>query len=101
LQSADRIGSDEVPLTQEFLAQMLGSRRTTVTLLTQRMQAKGLIRYKRGRIVILDRKALEACACECYQVIHDERLPHTLGVKLQIDHGASGAARERRRNRPD
>jgi CRP-like cAMP-binding protein len=54
LQSADRIGSDEVPLTQEFLAQMLGARRTTVTLLAQRMQAKGLIRYRRGRIVILN-----------------------------------------------
>ena len=59
LQSADRIGSDEVPLTQEFLAQMLGARRTTVTLLAQRMRAKGLIRYRRGRIVILDRKGLD------------------------------------------
>jgi len=82
LQSADRIESDEVPLTQELLAQMLGARRTTVTLLAQRMQAKGLIRYRRGRIVILDRKALEACACECYQVMHHEKLPHALGVKL-------------------
>jgi CRP-like cAMP-binding protein len=82
LQSADRIGSDEVPLIQEFLAQMLGTRRTTVTLLAQRMQAKGLIRYRRGRIVILDRKALEACACECYHVIHDEKLPYALGVNL-------------------
>ena len=70
------------PLTQELLAQMLGARRTTVTLLAQRMQAKGLIRYRRGRIVILDRKALEACACECYQVMHHEKLPHALGVKL-------------------
>jgi CRP-like cAMP-binding protein len=61
------------PLTQELLAQMLGARRTTVTLLAQRMQAKGLIRYRRGRIVILDRKALEACACECYQVMHHEK----------------------------
>jgi len=82
LQSADRIGSNEVPLTQELLAQMLGARRTTVTLLAQRMQAKGLIRYRRGRIVILDRKGLEACACECYHVMHDEKLPRALGVNL-------------------
>lgn len=82
LQSADRIGSDEVRLTQEFLAQMVGARRTTVSLLAQRMQAKRLIRYKRGHIVILDRKGLEACACECYHVIHDQKLPHALGVNL-------------------
>jgi CRP-like cAMP-binding protein len=82
LQSADGIDSDEVPLTQELLAQMLGARRTTVTLLAQRMQAKGLIRYRRGRIVILDRKGLEACACECYHIMHDEKLPHALGVNL-------------------
>jgi CRP-like cAMP-binding protein len=82
LQSADRIGSDQVPLTQELLAQMLGTRRTTVSLLAQRMQAKGLIRYRRGRIVILDRKALEACACDCYHIMHDEKLPHALGVNL-------------------
>jgi CRP-like cAMP-binding protein len=82
LQSADRIGSDQVPLTQELLAQMLGTRRTTVSLLAQRMQAKGLIRYRRGRIVILDRKALEACACHCYHIMHDEKLPHALGVNL-------------------
>jgi len=79
---ADRIGSDQVPLTQELLAQMLGTRRTTVSLLAQRMQAKGLIRYRRGRIVILDRKALEACACDCYHIMHDEKLPHALGVNL-------------------
>jgi CRP-like cAMP-binding protein len=82
LQIADRIGSEEVPLTQEFLAQMLGARRTTVTLLAQRMQAKGLIRYRRGRIVVVDRKGLEACACECYHVMHDEKLPRALGVNL-------------------
>jgi CRP-like cAMP-binding protein len=82
LQSADRIGSHQLPLTQEYLAQMLGVRRTTITLLAQTMQEKGLIRYSRGRIVIVDREGLEACACECYHVIRHDRLPLTLGVHL-------------------
>jgi CRP-like cAMP-binding protein len=82
LQSADRIGSDRVPLTQEFLAQMLGVRRTTVTLLAQAMQTKGLIKYSRGNIDIIDRKQLEACACECYEVIRHEKLPLAIGVNL-------------------
>jgi CRP-like cAMP-binding protein len=72
LQCADRIGSDQLPLTQEFLADMLGVRRTTVTLLAQELQKKGILRYSRGRITILDRHALKAAACECYHAIkHD------------------------------
>src|SRR5262249_49400320 len=69
LQCADRTGSDQVPLIQEFLAEMLGVRRTTVTLLAQELQKRGILRYSRGRITILDRAALEASACECYEVI--------------------------------
>jgi len=69
LQCADRTGSDQVPLTQEFLAEMLGVRRTTVTLLAQEVQRRGILRYSRGRITILDRAALEGCACDCYEVI--------------------------------
>ena len=82
LQSADRIGSHKVTLTQEFLAQMLGVRRTTVTLLAQSIQKKGLIKYSRGQITILDRPGLEACACECYDVIRHDKLPLKIGVKL-------------------
>jgi CRP-like cAMP-binding protein len=82
LQSADRTGDDNLMLTQEYLALMVGVRRTTITLLAQAMQEKGLIRYRRGRIVILDRPGLEACACECYHVIRHDRLPHTLGMSL-------------------
>jgi CRP-like cAMP-binding protein len=67
LQCADRIGSLQVPLTQEFLGEMLGIRRTSVTLLAQELQARGIIRYSRGKIVIINRIALEACACECYR----------------------------------
>jgi CRP-like cAMP-binding protein len=69
LQCADRIGSEQLLLKQEFLAEMLGVRRTTVTLLAQELQKRGILRYSRGRITILDRAALEACACECYEVI--------------------------------
>jgi CRP-like cAMP-binding protein len=82
LQSADRVAGHELLLTQEYLAQMLGVRRTTVTLLAQALQQKGLIRYSRGHIKVLDRKRLEACACECYHVIHHESLPLKIGVRL-------------------
>jgi CRP-like cAMP-binding protein len=80
LQCADRTGSDELPLKQEFLAQMLGVRRTTVTLIAQSVQEKGLIKYRRGRIELLDRNGLAESACECYDVMHHEKLPPALGV---------------------
>jgi CRP-like cAMP-binding protein len=82
LQCADRSASEILPLTHEFLAQMLGVQRTTVTLLAQAMQKKGQIKYSRGRIIILDREAIGACACECYHVVHTGQLPATLGIKL-------------------
>jgi hypothetical protein len=61
---------------------MLGVRRTTVTLLAQGMQARGLIKYTRGRIILLKRDAIEANACECYHAIRQDRLPERLGFKL-------------------
>jgi CRP-like cAMP-binding protein len=82
LQSADRIGSDTLPLTQETLSEMLGVRRTTVTLLAHALMERGLIRYSRGHIVITDCKNLESSACECYHALHQDRLLVTLGVKL-------------------
>ncbi len=82
LQSADRTGSDKLPLTQEFLAQMLSVRRTTVTLLAQALQKNGFVEYSRGHITILDRKVLERAACECYHVTHVDNLPAKIGVKL-------------------
>lgn len=72
LQSRDRSDSDIVPITQEFLAQMLGVRRTTVTLVAQSLQDAELLRYRRGRIEILDRPGLEQRACECYRVVSQE-----------------------------
>lgn len=82
LQCSDRIGSNQLTLTQEFLADMLGVRRTTVTLLAQELQKEGILRYSRGRISILDRGRLEDRACECYGAIRYDNLPHKSGVKL-------------------
>ena len=62
----DRIDSSTVSLTQEFLADMLGVQRTTVTVVARALQASGLIRYRRGVVDIVDRAGLEAIACECY-----------------------------------
>jgi CRP-like cAMP-binding protein len=66
----DRISSDTIALTQEFLADMLGVQRTTVTAVARSLQEKGAIRYRRGVVDIIDRAALETLACECYSVIH-------------------------------
>jgi CRP-like cAMP-binding protein len=82
LQTQDRIGSETLPLTQEFLSQMLGVRRTTVTLVARALQKAGLVRYSRGQIAILDRGGLEEAACECYRIIQHETLPEIIGVKL-------------------
>lgn len=68
----DRVGDREFPLTQEFLAQMLGVRRASVTLAAGALQNAGLIRYSRGRVTILDREGLENAACECYGIIRAE-----------------------------
>lgn len=65
----DRISSDTIALTQEFLADMLGVQRTTVTAVARSLQEKGLIRYRRGVVDIIDRPGLEALSCECYGVI--------------------------------
>jgi CRP-like cAMP-binding protein len=65
----DRISTDTVALTQEFLADMLGVQRTTVTAVARSLQAQGAIRYRRGVVDIVDRSVLEQLACECYGVI--------------------------------
>ena len=69
LMSQDRIGSDVIPLTQEFLAHMLGTRRASVTVAAGILQKAGLITYERGKVRILNRDKLEKAACECYQVM--------------------------------
>jgi CRP-like cAMP-binding protein len=69
LLTQDRLGSDVLPLTQEHLAIMLGVQRTTITAVASQLQERGTISYSRGKIRVLDRAALEACACECYVAI--------------------------------
>jgi CRP-like cAMP-binding protein len=69
LQSADRAESNTVQLTQEFLAEMLGVRRTSVTDVASTIQKQGAITYSRGVIHIVDRPALEGLACECYRTL--------------------------------
>jgi CRP-like cAMP-binding protein len=64
--SADRIGSNSLPLTQEFLGQMLGTRRSSVTVPAGMLQKAGLISYSRGDGKIIDRKKVEDAACDCY-----------------------------------
>lgn len=76
LRIRDLTGSDEIPLTQEFLAQMLGVRRTAVSVVAGTLQKAGFLNYNRGRIHLMDIEQMEAGACECYQTVksHYERL---------------------------
>lgn len=72
LLSLDRLSSNELSMTQELIANMLGVRREGVTEAAGKLQDAGLIRYRRGRITVLDRPGLEARSCECYQVVKTE-----------------------------
>jgi len=75
LMSHDRVGGvDTFPLKHEYLAIMLGVRRTGVTVAAGALQDAGLIRYRRGIMRIVDRAGLESRACECYQVVRDQFL---------------------------
>jgi CRP-like cAMP-binding protein len=69
LMTQDRIDSSRLPLTQEFLAHMLGTRRSSVTVSAGILQKAGLISYTRGKVVVLNRKKLEEAACGCYGII--------------------------------
>ena len=100
LLSQDMLGSEQVPLTQEFLSHMLGVQRSSVSLCAHALQKSGLIQYVRGKIKILNRKGLEECACECYVAIR-ERIdalasmnPKT-GKVLDSDEAVSSVRRPR------
>jgi CRP-like cAMP-binding protein len=72
LMTHDRVGLDDMGLTQQFVSQMLGVRRPSVTVVAGGLRKAGLIRYSRGKVAILNRKGLEAGACECYQIVKRE-----------------------------
>ena len=68
----DRLQSDELPITHDFLAMMLGTRRSSVTVAAGMLNKAGLIRYSRGHVTIQNREGLAQAACECYAIIRDE-----------------------------
>jgi CRP-like cAMP-binding protein len=81
LLSLDRLSSNELTMTQELIANMLGVRREGVTEAAGKLQSAGLVSYRRGKITVLDRRGLEARSCECYQVVKkefDRLLPYKL-----------------------
>lgn len=85
----DRVNRSEILMTQEFIANMLGGRRESVTVAAGRLQDAGLIHYSRAHIKILDRRGLEAAVCECYKVVNDEaiRLLGT-GQRSELSNGS-------------
>jgi CRP-like cAMP-binding protein len=72
LMSADRLSTKNLPLTQQFLSHMLGTRRSSVTVAAGILQEAGLISYTRGNVTILDRKRLEDAACDCYAIVQQQ-----------------------------
>ena len=82
LMTRDRVGSDEFPLTQEFLAHMLGVRREGVTEAASALKQRKLINYSRGKIQILDVRGLTASSCACYQIVK------TVYERAELEHGA-------------
>src|SRR4030081_337065 len=69
LRARDLSGSDDLPFTQEYLGEMLGVRRTSVTAVAHTLQEAGLIKYARGKIQIMNAKELQESACECYRTV--------------------------------
>jgi CRP-like cAMP-binding protein len=72
LRARDLSGSDQLPFTQEFLAEMLGVRRTSVTTVARTLQEAGMLKYKRGKIEILDVEGLREGTCECYETVKEQ-----------------------------
>jgi CRP-like cAMP-binding protein len=72
LLSIDRLETDELAMTHELISNMLGVRREGITDAAGSLQRRGIIRYKRGRISVLNRSALEKCCCECYRIVKKE-----------------------------
>lgn len=81
LMSADRVGRPSFQLTQDYMAIMLGVHRPSVSLAAQALQQRGLIRYSRGQMEVLDRAGLEKASCECYHSVR-ERYRNLLGIDV-------------------
>lgn len=92
LMSQDRVGRSEIELTHEYLAMMLGTQRSGVTIAAATLQHAGIIRYNRGKITILDRPGLEGASCECYEVAREQ-----FGGLLRPVDGDKVSGRKRRR----
>ena len=91
LRSRDRALSDELPLTHEFLSNMLGIRRAGVTESLGRLRDAGIVARSRGRIIIVDGPGLERSACECYGVLRGE-FDRLLGAESHVVGRSRGAA---------
>jgi CRP-like cAMP-binding protein len=91
LMAHDRVAGDEILLTQEYLATMLGVRRPSVSIAASALDEAGFIRYSRGRILMRDRHGLEGATCECYFAVNAS-LERTLGYNVQKSVRANGAS---------
>jgi CRP-like cAMP-binding protein/mannose-6-phosphate isomerase-like protein (cupin superfamily) len=90
LRASDALDASEVSATQERIADALGIRRPTAVLIAKGLQSRGTIEYRRGKIRILDREALQTAACDCYTAFNQSRWPSRLvGSRLQIEGAAS------------
>jgi CRP-like cAMP-binding protein len=93
LLSLDRLPGDKISMTQELIANMLGVRRESVTEAAGKLQQRGVIRYQRGRITVMDRPQLEALCCECYAVVKKESIrlnpSHCVHKKPSYAHSAT------------
>lgn len=87
LMAQDKVHMDVLDLTQEFLSEMLGARRATLTVVAGMLQRSGLIEYHRGRVKIVDRERLEDVACDCYRVIKNLRVSHPAATRAPFNGG--------------
>ena len=86
LMSHERARKDTFPMTQEFVSQMLGVRRPTVSVVAGMLQKADLVRYSRGKMTVLDRKGLEAGSCECYKIVQKD-FDRLIGGNVQTEVG--------------
>ena len=86
LMSHDRVRKDTFPMTQEFVSQMLGARRPTISVVAAMLQKAELIRYSRGKMTVLDRKGLETGSCECYRIVKND-FDRLVGGNVEVEEG--------------